>query len=98
MKILSLITLDNGVNMTFEIKENRLWFEMDEPKDKEMLINVYEVPSDTCVTGKETAFHQSALGVKHMLLPGTYIFTFSNDKYTHFNVVFNYNKVSFEVN
>ena len=47
MKILSLITLDNGVNMTFEIKENRLWFEMDEPKDKEMMINVYEVPSDT---------------------------------------------------
>lgn len=93
MKIISLITLENGLNMTFEIKENRLWFEMDEPLDKDMMVSIYEVPS-----GKETIFHQSALGQKHMLLPGTYIFTFNTDQYTHFTVVFNNNKMSFEVN
>ena len=98
MKILSLITLDNGIKMTFEIKQNRLCFEMEEPKDTDKIVNVYEVPSDTCVTGKETTFHQSALGVKHMLRPGTYVFTFSNDQYTHFTVIFNNNKMSFEVN
>jgi len=98
MDILSLISLENGVKMIFEIKQKKLWFEMDEPWDKDMIVNVYEVPSDTCVTGKETAFHQSALGVKHMLRPGTYVFTFSNDQYTHFTVIFINNKMSFEVN
>jgi hypothetical protein len=93
----------NGVDITFEIKENRLWFEMDEPEDKDMIITIYEVPSDTHTIigqgaeGKKTIFHQSALGPKHMLLPGTYIFTFSNDKHMHLSVVFIYNKLSFEV-
>jgi len=125
MKILSCITLENGVNMTFEIIKNKLWFEMDEPKDKEMMVTIYEVPSDTYTIigqgaftppttnlvgdlrspekfgqkteGKETTYHQSALGQKHMLLPGTYIFSFSNDKYIHLSVVLKYNKFSFEV-
>ena len=97
MEIQSFVFLENGVNMTFEIKQNKLWFEMDEPEDKEMMISIYEIPSDTYVIGKETIFHQSALGVKHMLLPGTYIFTFNTDKYTHLTVIFNNNKMSFEV-
>ena len=104
MKILSCITLENGVNMTFEIIKNKLWFEMDEPTDKEMIVTIYEVPSDTYTIigqkteGKETTYHQSALGQKHMLLPGTYIFTFSNDQYIKLTVVFNHNKLSFEEN
>ena len=99
MKILSLITLENSVKMTFEIKENKLWFEMDEPSDKEMMVTVYKVPLHASVNiqdkkGDETTFHQSALGEKHMLLPGTYIFTFSNDQYTQLSVVFENNKLS----
>lgn len=166
MKILSLITLGNGVKLTFEIKQNnfnlysgqwafaqpslqqlnqkstscsddfgqrigearegllttnlvgelymkdnqdiievkdRLWFEMDEPTDKEMRVTVYEVPKDSPIfidtsKGKETTFHQSSLRGQHMLLPGTYIFTFSNDQYTQLSVVLNHNKLSFEEN
>ena len=46
MNILSCITLENGVNMTFEIIKNKLWFEMDEPTDKEMMVTIYEVLSN----------------------------------------------------
>jgi hypothetical protein len=164
MKILSLITLGNGVKMTFEVKrtddsanvmssvrkytttspifipephkENRLWFEMDEPADKEMMVTVYEVPKDAPIfidtgkgaftppttnsvgdlrspvgtegsnlehlrcseeefgNGKEYTFHQSGLRYPHMLLHGTYIFTFSNDQYTQLSVVFENNNLS----
>ena len=142
MKILSLITLGNGVKLTFEVKQNnfnhnsgqraftpsttksiddlrspnelymkdnqdiievkdRLWFEMDEPADKDMRVTVYEVPKDAPIfidtsKGKEYTFHQSGLRYPHMLLPGTYIFTFSNDQYTQLTVVFNHNKLSCE--
>ena len=144
MKILSLITLGNGVKLTFEVKQNnfnhnsgqraftpsttksiddlrspnelymkdnqdiievkdRLWFEMDEPADKDMRVTVYEVPKDAPIfidtsKGKEYTFHQSGLRYPHMLLPGTYIFTFSNDQYTQLSVVFHHNKLSFEEN
>ena len=166
MKILSLITLGNGVKLTFEVKQNnfnlysgqgafaaiakqqkpsllttnlvgdlryedrrspdkfgqryieapyqeldmkdnpdiievkdRLWVEMDEPTDKDMMVTVYEVPRDDPIgQGKETTFHQSALRRQHMLLPGSYIFTFSNDQYTQLSVVFHHNKLSFEEN
>jgi len=142
MKILSLITLGNGVKMSFEIKqnnftplnilngmpsdvpldvsratllrsncdpetadhlckENRLWFEMEEPADKDMMVTVYEVPKDAPIfidtsKGKEYTFHQSGLRYPHMLLPGTYIITFSNDQYTQLSVVFDHNKLSLE--
>jgi hypothetical protein len=98
MKIHSLIMLDNDVYMVFEIIQGRLWFEMDEPEDKDMTIDVYEVPSDTCINGKKTTYHQECLGVKHMLLPGTYIFTFNTHKKKQLTVVFKDNKLSFEVN
>ena len=80
-------------------KKNRLWFEMDEPADKEMMVTVYEVPKDAPIfidtsKGKEYTFHQSGLRYPHMLLPGTYIFTFSNDQYTQLSVVFENNKLS----
>jgi len=80
-------------------KENRLWFEMDEPADKEMRVTVYEVPKDAPIfidtsKGKQNTFHQSGLRYPHMLLPGTYIFTFSNDQYTQLSVVFENNKLS----
>jgi hypothetical protein len=128
MKILSLITLGNGVKMSFEIKqknftplnilnsvpldvaklpqdwnhrckENRLWFEMEEPADKDMMVTVYEGPKDASVEngkGKEYTYHQSGLRYPHMLLPGTYIITFSNDQYTQLYVVFDHNKLSLE--
>ena len=130
MKILSLITLGNGVKMSFEIKqknftplnilngvpldvaklpqdldhlckENRLWFEMDEPADKDMRVTVYEVPKDAPMfidtsKGKEYTFHQSGLRYPHMLLPGSYIITFSNDQYTQLSVVFDHNKLLLE--
>ena len=41
MEILSCITLENGVDMTFTVKKNMLWFEMDEPTDKEMMVTIY---------------------------------------------------------
>ena len=101
MKILSLITLENGVKMTFEVKQNhskeyRLWFDMDEPTDKDMLLTIYEVPNDNITIGKckETTFHQSSLRCQHMLLPGSYIFTFSNDQYTQLSVVLNHKTLS----
>ena len=125
MKILSLITLGNGVKMSFEIKqknftplnilngvplpqeigwnhlckENRLWFEMEEPADKDMMVTVYEGPKDASVEnckGKEYTYHQSGLRHPHMLLPGTYIITFSNDQYTQLSVVFDHNKLLLE--
>jgi hypothetical protein len=162
MKILSLITLGNGVKMTFEVKqknftplnilngmpsgvpldvsratlpentdifdarlnsnvqsprcakvaslpqkidwdhlckENRLWFEMEEPADKDMMVTVYEVHKDSSVENgkcKEYTFHQSGLRYPHMLLPGAYIITFSNDQYTQLYVVFDHNKLSLE--
>jgi len=104
MKIISLITLGNGVKMTFEVKqndskENRLWFEMEEPGDKDMMVTVYEGPRDASVEnckGKEYTYHQSGLRYPHMLLPGTYIITFSNDQYTQLSVVFDHNKLSLE--
>ena len=158
MKILSLITLGNGVKMSFEIKqknvtpsnilngvpldvsratlpektdifdarfnsnvqsprcakvaklpqeigwdhlckENRLWFEMEEPADKDMMVTVYEWPKDASVEngkGKEYTYHQSGLRYPHMLLPGAYIITFSNDQYTQLSVVFDHNKLSLE--
>jgi hypothetical protein len=85
-----------------EVKD-RLWFEMDEPADKDMRVTVYEVPKDAPIfidtsKGKEYTFHQSGLRYPHMLLPGTYIFTFSNDQYTQLSVVFHHNKLSFEEN
>jgi hypothetical protein len=124
MEILSCITLENGVDMTFTVKKNMLWFEMDEPTDKEMMVTIYgcgtrsvvednhayseglrrspeeyEVPNDTYedgFLGKETIYHHSEIDKKR-LSPGTYIFTFSNDKYIHLSVTFLYNKLSFEV-
>ena len=106
MKILSLITLGNGVKMSFEVKqndstENRLWFEMEEPADKDMMVTVYEGPRDApiCIDtskGKEYTYHQSGLRYPHMLLPGTYIITFSNDQYTQLSVVFDHNKLLLE--
>ena len=99
MKILSHITLDNGVNMTFEVKNNMLWIKMDEPTDKEMMVTIYEVLSNNTgqkTEGKETTYHHSELDKKHLFY-GTYIFTFSNDKYIHLTVVFMFNKLIFEV-
>jgi hypothetical protein len=84
--------------MVFEIIQRQLMFEMDEPEDKNMTIDVYQVPDDTCVNGKKTTYHQECLGVKHMLLPGTYIFTFNTHKKKQLTVVFKDNKLSFEVN
>ena len=100
MKILSLITLGNGVKLTFEVKNNMLFFEMDEPTDKDMMVTIYEVSSDPYedgLLGQETVYHHSELYHKQ-LLPGTYIFTFSNDQYIKLTLVFNHNKLSFEEN
>lgn len=98
MEILSLITFDNGIHMTFQIAQKHLWFEMNEPEDKNMTIDVYQVPDDNCIHGKKTTYHQQSLEVKHMLLPGTYIFTFNTHKKKQLTVVFKDNKLSFEVN
>ena len=99
MDILSCITLENGVDMTFTVKNNTLWFEMDEPKDKEMMVTIYEVLCDTHkdgLLGQENVYHHSELDKKY-LTPGTYIFRFSNDQYNKLTVIFNHNKLSFEV-
>ena len=101
MEILSLITLKNGVDMTFEMKENIVSFEMDQPTDKDMTVTVHAVPYDADAIiqkteGIQRTFHHSALD-KHTLRPGTYIFTFSNDPSIHLSVVFINNKLSFEV-
>ena len=98
MLIQSLITLENGVHMTFEVKHNRLWYEMDEPNDKDMMVTIYNASAlIQMFDDKETTFHQSALRQKRVLLPGTYIFTFSNDQYTKLTVEFINNKLSCEV-
>ena len=102
MEILSLITLKNGVNMTFEMKESILSFEMDQPTDKDMTVTVHAVPYDKNALiqkteGIQRTFHHSTLEKKYMLRPGTYIFTFSNDPSVHLSVVFINNKLSFEV-
>jgi len=101
MEILSLITLKNGVDMTFEIKESILSFEMDQPTDKDMMVTIHAVPYDTDAIiqkteGLQWTFHHSTLN-KKLLRPGTYIFTFSNDPSVHLSVVFINNKLSFEV-
>jgi hypothetical protein len=101
MEILSLITLKNGVDMTFEIKEGILSFEMDQPIDKDMMVTIHAVPYDTDaiiqkIEGLQKTFHHSTLG-KKLLRPGTYLFTFSNDPSVHLSVVFINNKLSFEV-
>jgi hypothetical protein len=74
---------------------------MEEPANKDMMVTVYEVPKDAPIfidtsKGKEYTFHQSGLRYPHMLLPGTYIITFSNDQYTQLSVVFDHNKLSLE--
>ena len=102
MVILSLITLENGVNMTFEMKDGILSFEMDQPEDKDMIITIHAIPYDKNALiqkteGIQSTFHQSTLEKKYMLRPGTYRFTFSNDPSIHLSVVFINNKLSFEV-
>ena len=76
MQIQSLITLENGVHMTFEVKHNRLWYEMDEPNDKDMMVTIYNASAlIQMFDDKETTFHQSALGQKSVcsFLEPTYL-------------------------
>jgi pyruvate/oxaloacetate carboxyltransferase len=102
MDILSLVTLKNGVDMTFEMKDGILSFKMDQPEDKDMMVTIHAIPYDTDAIihkteGIQSTFHQSTLEKKYMLRPGTYRFTFSNDPSVHLSVVFINNKLSFEV-
>jgi hypothetical protein len=72
MEILSLITLKNGVDMTFEIKESILSFEMDQPTDKDMMVTIHAVPNSSGLCSNKVAYRVSSEEATRSVCPLPY--------------------------
>ena len=89
MNITSQIILEENLFMSFEIKDDKLWFELDEPEDKNLTISIITVSSKQECTIKQDEFIEP-------LDVGSYIFVFNTQKKTSLSVIFKNNKLSFE--
>ena len=89
MNITSQIILEENLFMSFEIKDDKLWFELDEPDYKNLTISITFVDYEKKCTIKQDEYIEP-LGV------GSYIFVFNTQKKTSLSVIFKNNKLSFE--
>ena len=97
MDITTQIILETNLFMSFEIKNGKLHFELDEPEDKDLTFDFHQYHNETHPQGRCTKLHQSIVCGPIELEPGTYKFTFNTIKNTQLIVVFKNNKISYEV-
>ena len=90
LNITSQIILETNLYMSFEIKNDKLCFELDEPEDKNLTITIVDVNS------KEGYTIQQDERIEPLDI-GLYIFVFNTSKKTKLSVIFNDNKLSFEI-
>lgn len=91
------ITLESNLYMSFEIKNGELYFELDEPEDKNLTFDFHQFPNETYPQGRSVKVHQSIVEGPIELKPGTYKFSFNTIQKTQLVVEFKNNKISFEV-
>ena len=97
MDISTQIILETNLFMSFEIKNGKLYFELDEPEDKNLTFDFHEYPNEAYPQGRRTKVHQSKITGPVELEPGTYKFTFNTIRKTQLIVFFKDNKISYEV-
>jgi hypothetical protein len=90
MNITSQIILETNLYMSFEIKDDKLWFELDEPEDKDLTISIINY------TSKEQYIIRQDEPVEPLDL-GSYIFVFNTPKKTALSVIFKNNKLAFGI-
>ena len=88
MNISSQIILEENLYMSFEIKEGKLWFELDEPEDKNLTISIVDYSSKEQYTIRQDE-QVDPFDV------GSYIFIFNTPKKTVLSVIFKNNKIAF---
>ena len=90
LNITTQIILETNLYMSFEIKDNKLCFELDQPENKELTITIYYVDLKI-----KTIIRQD-----EGLAPfdtGSYIFLFNTEQKTALSIIFNDNKLAFEI-
>lgn len=90
LHISSQIILETNLFMSFAIKDDKLWFELDEPEDEELTISIIDT----------TTKQQYTIRQDEQVEPldiGSYIFAFNTSKMTVLGVVFKNNKLSFSI-
>ena len=97
MDLRTQIILETNLFMSFEIKNGILYFELDEPEDKNLTFDFHEYPNEIYPQGRCTKVHQSVIACPVELKPGTYKFTFHTVRNTQLIVAFKDKKISYEV-
>jgi hypothetical protein len=82
MKLSTQIILESNLYMSFEIKNGELYFELDEPEDKNLTFDFHQFPNETYPEGRCVKVHQSIGSGPVSLEPGTYKFSFNTKKYS----------------
>jgi hypothetical protein len=90
LEITTQIILETNLYMSFEIKDNKLCFELDKPENEELTITIYfvDVKIKTIIRQDEQI---------EPLDVGSYIFLFNTEQKTALSVIFNDNKLAFEI-
>ena len=90
LDITTQIILETNLYMSFEIKDNKLCFELDKPENEELTITIYYVNSKI----KNIIRQDEEV---EPLDTGSYIFVFNTEQKTTLSVIFNDNKLAFEI-
>jgi hypothetical protein len=90
LNITTQIILETNLYMSFEIKNDKLWFELDEPEDKDLTITLLDGNSKQKYTIRQDEEIEP-------LDVGSYIFIFNTLQKTVLSVIFKDNKLAFEI-
>lgn len=92
MIVKPLITIDSVFHMVFEIKNEKLYFTLDAPKEK-FSFTIQQLSSGLCPEGKIGNIQENDLGVPLIFdQAGTYIFSINRNK---LRIKFKKNKLAF---